>query len=233
MRIEIVADPAALAERAAAVVAATVRRKRSAVVALPTGRTPLGLYRRLAASDLDTSRIRVVSIDEYLGVAPTDPVSLFGWLERTVLVPLAIDPARVVRVAADDPDPARACRAYERRLAALGGLDLAVLGLGWNGHVAFNEPGSRPSSRTRVVALTPGTVERNRSYWQDRAPPARGVTIGLATLLAARRILLLAAGAEKAAILHAVLHGPISPSVPASLLRRGRLFVVADRAAHG
>jgi glucosamine-6-phosphate deaminase len=232
MRLHVVKDPKELAERAAAIVAATVRRKRSAIIAFPTGHTPLGLYQRLSAMpDLDASRMSVVSIDEYLGVAPDDETSLFGWLRRVAIEPLGIPPDRVLRVPADDPNPARACRAFERHIKRIGGLDLAVLGLGWNGHVAFNEPGSRASSRTRVVALTPGTVARNRRYWKGREPPSHGVTIGIRTLLEARRILLLVAGEEKAAVLHAALRGPITPKVPASLVRQGRLTVIADRAA--
>src|SRR5438105_15690379 len=114
MRIHVVEDPDELADRAAAIVASTIRRKRGAVIALPTGRTPLELYRRLAAlPDLDMGRVIAVSIDEYLGVAPGDAISLFGWLRRVALEPLGVAPDRVLRVPADEADLARACRAFD------------------------------------------------------------------------------------------------------------------------
>jgi glucosamine-6-phosphate deaminase len=227
--LHVLPDEGALAERATAMVEAALRRKRSLVVGCPTGRTPLGLYERLVGSPAD--RMRAVALDEYAGIGPEHPRSLYGWLDRALLAPLGVDDARILRIEAEAEDRARACRAYDRRLAAWGGLDLCILGLGWNGHVAFNEPGSRATSPTRVVDLTEGTRARNRDYWEGGRVPAQGVTIGLARILAARRILLLVSGSDKAAILAAALRGPMSPAVPASLLRRGRLTVLADRAS--
>jgi glucosamine-6-phosphate deaminase len=218
---------------AADLIGAVLRRKPSAVIGLPTGQTPLGAYRRLAAvrPELRTSRLRVVSLDEYLGVGPQDRISLFGWLHRAVLGPLHIADERVLRLPGDGPEPQLACAGFDRRLQRLGGFDLLVLGLGWNGHVAFNEPGSPPAAPTRIVALQPGTVRRNLGYWRGRPVPTFGVTIGMRQILRARRIFLLVSGPSKARILAAALNGPLTPAVPASLLRLGRLTVLADSAA--
>lgn len=236
-RLRIVPDYNRLSEVAAGFVAAAVRRKPSAVIGLPTGRTPLGVYRRLAAlrwQGLDTSRLTVVSLDEYLGVGPDNPISLFGWLRRAALKPLGIADSHILRLPADAAEPQTACAAFDRRLQRLGGFDLVVLGLGWNGHVAFNEPGSPPAARTRIVALQPGTIERNLGYWRGgRIVPSYGMTIGMRSILRAKRILLLVSGSRKARILAATLCGPITRAVPASLLRFGNLTVIADRHAAG
>jgi glucosamine-6-phosphate deaminase len=103
--------------------------------------------------------------------------------------------------------------------------------LGWNGHVAFNEPGSPADAKTRIVALHRGTIERNRRYWRGRAIPSYGITIGMQSILRAKYILLLVSGSQKARVLQTALEGPITPAVPASLLRRGHLIVLADRGA--
>ncbi len=232
--LRVAPDYRRLSETGANLIAAVLRRKPSAIIGLPTGRTPLGTYRRLAAlrrRGLDTSRFRLVSLDEYLGVGPRDPISLFGWLQRAVLHPLRIASEKVLRLPADCAEPQIACAAFDRRLQRLGGFDLVVLGLGWNGHVAFNEPGSPLNAPTRIVALQSGTVRRNLGYWRGRRVPTYGVTIGMRQILRAKGILLLVSGSAKARILASVLRGPITPAVPASFLRLGRLTVLADRAA--
>lgn len=233
--LRIVDDYDALSDLAAEIFVAVVGARHRAVVGLPTGRTPLGLYRRLALlrrSGFDFSGLKVVCLDEYLGVGPESPISLFAWLHRAVIGPLGIGQGRVLRLPSDDREPSLACAGFDRRLDREGRLDLVVLGLGWNGHVGFNEPGSPPSARTRIVALDPGTRERNRRYWAGRSDiPAYGMTIGLRDIIRAGHILLLVSGRNKARILKASLRGPVTPRVPASLLRRGRLTVLADRPA--
>ena len=135
----------------------------------------------------------------------------------------------------DAPDPEGACRAYDRALQAAGGFDLAVLGLGPNGHLGFNEPPCGREAPTRVVSLTPQSVESNARYWGGpEQVPRRALTAGMAVLLTARRILLLAAGESKADILRRTLEGPINPDVPASYLQTvPGVTVIADRAAAG
>ncbi len=134
--LRIVQDYNRLSEAAAGFVAAVIRRRPSAVIGLPTGRTPLGVYRRLAAlrhQGLDTSRLMVVSLDEYLGVDPDDAISLFGWLRRAALEPLGIADSHILLLPADAAEPQIACAAFDKRLQQVGGFDLVMLGLGGTG----------------------------------------------------------------------------------------------------
>jgi glucosamine-6-phosphate deaminase len=177
--------------------------------------------------------VSIVQLDEYLGLEPDDRRALFGWMERTVIQPLAIDAGRVARLPTDG-DVDAACAAFERELDARGGLDLVILGLGTNGHLGFNEPPSSASSETRTVDLTADTIAANARYWgSERDVPTRAVTLGLRPLLEARHILLLVAGASKHAIVRRALEGPVGEDIPASFVReaRGAVTVLVDRAA--
>ena len=236
--VTIVRDEAALARRAADVVAETVGRSPAAAIAVPTGSTPLGMFaeliERVGRGEVDLSAVHLFCLDEYLGVRPEDPNSLTGWLRRVFLEPAGIDPARVHALPAHDPDPAAGAARYEAELAARGGLELAVLGLGPNGHVAYNEPGAAADSRTRVVDLAPESIARASASWEpEGATPSRAMTIGVGTLLEARRIVLIVGGEAKAEMLRRTLREPMSAEVPASWLRLAgeRLEVVADEAA--
>ena len=236
--LTVVPDEAALGRLTADVVAGTVARAPEAAIAVPTGSTPLGMFAELVArvrrDELDLSRVHVFCLDEYLGVRPEDPNSLTGWLERSFLTPAGVDPTRVHALPATDPDPVAAAARYEAELAARGGLELAVLGLGPNGHVAYNVPGSAADSRTRVLALTPESIAQASAYWAGALPiPSRAMTVGVGTLLEARRIVLIVAGEAKAEMLRRTLREPMTADVPASWLRLAgsRLAVIADAAA--
>ncbi len=231
-------DEQAMGRRAADGVAATVERTPEAAICLPTGNTPLPMFaeliERVGEGKLDLSRVHLFCLDEYVGVATDDPNSLTGWLRQALIQPAELDPARVHSLPATDRDPAAAAARYEAELAALGGLELAVLGLGPNGHVAYNEPGSASDSRTRVLDLTPESIEQASAYWEGSvAIPRRAMTIGVGTLLEARHLLLIVAGAGKAEVLRRALREPMSADVPASWLRLAgdRLEVIVDEAA--
>jgi glucosamine-6-phosphate deaminase len=235
--IDVVDDASWLARVGADVVAAVVRADGPVTIVPATGETPVGMYAELAErrarGDLDTDGVSIVQLDEYLGLEPGDRRALFGWMERTVIEPLAIDPGRVARLPTDG-DVEGACAAFDRALAARGGIDLAILGLGTNGHVGFNEPPSDATSTTRTVQLTSDTIAANARYWGTEGDvPTRAVTLGLRTLLDARHILLLVAGASKHAIVRRALEGPVGEDVPASFVReaRGSVTVLVDRAA--
>jgi glucosamine-6-phosphate deaminase len=236
--LTIVPDAVAMSAAAADIVADVLRARPHAVISLPTGSTPLGMFDVLAArssrGEIDFSDVELFCLDDYLGVSPDDPNSLTGWLWRSLIARVNIDPARVHAVPATAADPDRAAADYERALAARGGLDLAVLGMGANGHIAFNEPGSSADSRTRVVTLAPETVAQGSGYWDDTTPvPHRAMTVGVGTLLEARRIVLIVSGENKAEALRRALEESMSAEVPASWLRLAgsRLEVIADEDA--
>lgn len=236
--LTIVPDEQAMSRLAAHAIAATVSQRPEAAIAVPTGSTPLGMFadlvERVRRGDLDLSRVHLYCLDDYLGVGPDDPNSLTGWLQRAFLDPAGIDPNRVHAVPATDPDPAAAVLRYEAELAARGGLELAIVGLGPNGHVAYNEPGSTVGSRTRVVRLTPQSMAQASAYWEGAVPiPDHAVTVGVGTLLEARRIIFIVSGEGKAEMLRRTLHDPMNADVPASWLRSAaaRLEVIADESA--
>jgi glucosamine-6-phosphate deaminase len=235
----VVADAEAAGRAAAHIVTETVRGKPEAALAVPTGSTPLPMFAELIArvrrGELDLSRVHLFCLDEYVGVATMDPVSLTGWLSRLFFIPAGIPVSHVRTLPSTDPDPAAGLRAYEADLAARGGLDLAVLGLGANGHIAYNEPGSAADSRTRVLTLTPESVTQAAGYFAGRTVPTQAMTIGVGTLLEAHRIVLIVTGAGKTAILRRTLSEPMCADVPASWLRLAgnRLTVIADEAAAG
>jgi len=205
------------------------------VLAVPTGTTPLGMFgelvARVGAGELDLSGVHLFCLDEYVGVEPDDPNSLTGWLKRSFVDPAGIPWERVHAVDATSPDPDRAAAAYDAQIVAAGGLDLAVLGLGPNGHIAYNEPGSAADSRTRVVDLTPESIAQASAYWTPGVEtPSRAITVGVGTLLESRRLVLIVSGSAKADMLRRALEAPPDASVPASWLRLAgdRLRVVAD-----
>lgn len=238
-RVQVVDDVAGLSRAGADLVTRLVHADGPVTVVPATGETPVKMYAELAArrarGDLDTSGVSVVQLDEYLGLASDDRRTLFGWMDRTVLEPLAIDPGRVERLPTGG-DLDEACAAFDRTLAARGGIDVAILGLGVNGHLGFNEPPSDAASGTRTVELTPATIAANARYWgTERDVPTRAVTLGMHPLLDARAIVLLVSGAGKREIVHRALEGPVREDVPASFVRqaRGTVTVIVDRAAWG
>jgi glucosamine-6-phosphate deaminase len=239
MRLIVVDDYEAMSRSGADEVAAVIADRPEATVLVATGDTPMGLYRELAARReqglLDASRMRVAQLDEYLGVGPDDRRSLFGWMLRSFVAPLGVPLANVIRLPGEPADPDAACRDYDAAVAAAGGVDLAILGLGPNGHLGFNEPPVTADAPTRVVALTPESLESNARYWggSDHVPE-RALTAGMTVLLAARQTLLVVSGTHKRSILERTLRDPVSGDVPASYLRQAvNVTVLADRAAAG
>lgn len=227
-------DPSALAVAAADLIAAQVRARPELSILVATGSTPMATYaelaRRVQAGTLDMGRVTAVQLDEYLGLEAHDSRSLWSWMKRSFVAPLGV--TRTLRLDAAGSDPQRACADYDAALTALGGIDLAVLGLGSNGHLGFNEPPSPASAPTRAVDLTPQSRASNRAYWGQDVP-GQALTAGMNVILAARTTLLLVTGAHKRGVLRRVLGGPQTPDLPASLLAGEGVSVLADRAALG
>lgn len=236
-RMTVVETDHDVAVAAADRVAQVLAQDPSAAISLPTGSTPLGMYReilrRVRAGELDISQMNLFLLDEYLGQTKEDEASLTNWLEKEFLGPGQIH-EHVHYVPSAEPDPEAAAARYDAELTAFGGLKLAVLGLGPNGHIAFNEPGSAHDSRTRVLTLTPESRNQSSAYWDGREEiPARAMTVGVGTLLEAEQIVLIVTGANKAEMLRKALEEPMTAEIPASWLRLAadRLEVIADKAA--
>jgi glucosamine-6-phosphate deaminase len=224
MQVVVCADGAELARRAAALLVDRLHGKPALAMAVPAGRTPRAMYARLAAAHAaDPSlfaRMRVFAVDELCPPAPTDG---YFWRQiRSELLAWARVPeGRQHPFRVDAADLGAMCREYEAALRAAGGLDLVMLGLGPNAHLASNEPGSPPDSRTRPVELLRGTVEYilTDDVIQG-AVSSRAVTLGLGTILEAREVVVLVQGAHKRAAVRAMLEGPVTAEVPASILQR-------------
>jgi glucosamine-6-phosphate deaminase len=230
------ADAADLAHRSARVIADAITEDPRAALLVATGNSPMATYAELAElharGELDTSKVRPFQLDEYLDLRPDDPRSLSGWMRRSFTRPLGIADERVTWLEADG-DIDESCARYARAVRAAGGFDLAVLGLGPNGHLGFNEPPSAADAPTREVVLTPESLASNAVYWGDDVP-RRAVTAGMDLIMRARRVLVLVSGGHKQTILERMLAGAPSADCPASLLRlRDGVTVVADRAALG
>jgi len=216
MRLIAARDAHELARLGADVIAAQLAREPRSLLALPTGRTPLGLYeelaRRVRAGALSLRAARIVNLDEFLGIPPGDAASYAAFIQRHVVAPLGLTAEHVRLWRGDAADPLAETRALEAQIAAWGGIDLAILGLGANGHVAFNEPGTPRHRRAHVARLADST--RAAAQGPDGRPaPLEGLTLGLADLLEARRLLLLIAGAkpEARAALHRGIEDPQWP----------------------
>ena len=220
MRIEILADEAAVAVRAADLVCDAVRAKLDALLALPTGNTPVLAYaelaRRVAAGTADFSRASIYAIDEFAGSTRTTPGTNSVFYREHVRLGQRV--LHCPNPSAQDPD--EHIRAFADAIRRAGGIDLCMLGIGTNGHIAFNEPGSTHDSRADVVELTRASREAHAATFGSLdAVPARGMTLGVADLLEARSIVVLATGARKTAIVRRAIEGAPTADVPASWLQ--------------
>ncbi len=209
-------------------------------IGVATGATPLPLYQELASRTatgaVDLSRATLVALDEYVGLGQQNSRSYAAYVRDVIARPLQVDPALVLVPDGLAADPDREAEAYERAILAMGGIDVQIAGLGANGHLGFNEPGSALDSTTRTVALSDQTRHDNARFFGDRLVdvPTRAITQGLGTVNRARSIVLLVKGARKAPALQATLNGPVTSAVPASILQRHpRVTVIADRSAAG
>jgi glucosamine-6-phosphate deaminase len=229
----IVPTPAEAAELAADLLADVVLRNPTAVLGFATGSTPQASYHALARRDLDVRRIRGFALDEYIGLPAGHPQSYRSVIDRDVVSALGLQPGSVRLPGDDGLDLAGAGDRYERDIVAAGGIDLQILGIGSNGHVGFNEPGSSLESRTRISVLTQSTRRANERFFASLEDvPIHCLTQGLGTIRAARRLLLLAFGDGKADAVARALEGPLTSTVPASVLQlHPDAMAIVDEAA--
>lgn len=237
MEIVILPSPSDVARAAADEIALLVESQPTSVLGLATGSSPLGVYEELAmraeAGTLDFSSTRAFALDEYLGIPADQPQSYAHVIESSVIRPLRMNPSFVQVPDGRAHDLEAACVRFESAIAAAGGVDLQILGIGANGHIGFNEPTSSFASRTRIKTLTPQTRADNARFFPSLDNvPTHCITQGLGTIMEARRIVLVAQGAAKANAISAAVEGPVSSICPASILQhhpRATLFV--DEAA--
>jgi glucosamine-6-phosphate deaminase len=219
---ETLPDYDVLSDRAAEIFLEAILRNPRAVLGLPTGRTPVKMYERVvAACGRKYHCFRDVvtfNLDEYAGIERTHPGSYYTFMKQHLFNFIDIDPANahIPNGAAVDIDAE--CARYERDIATAGGLDVTFLGLGSNGHIAFNEPGTPFDSRTRVVTLTESTRAANASLFPDGRVPTHAITMGIATILESKSIVLLASGEKKQAAIERLRSGDSSEEFPASAL---------------
>jgi glucosamine-6-phosphate deaminase len=228
VRTRIFPTPRAAAGTLAAAVSRAVAANPSLVLGLPTGRTPIPFYRELVklhqAGGVDLSAVETFNLDEFVGLAPSDPRSYRAFMQRHLFDHVNIARRNIHVLNGRSEDPGRECRRFEQRIARSGGIDLLILGLGTNGHIGFNEPGRHLIARTHVARLTRITRRANAALFNFRAEdvPRQALSMGIATILDARRIVLLATGAGKASCVARMITGPITPRLPASFLQLHR-----------
>jgi glucosamine-6-phosphate deaminase len=201
-------------------------------VMLAAGNTPLELYRLVGARKLSLPNLNIFALDEYVGVPLNEPRNCANLIRRTAVEPWGVPAACYYTVSSLETDALESVQRHERRITEAGGLDVIVLGLGQNGHLGFNEPGSTENSAGRVLDLDAISIEANRKWFNGDYAPARGVTVGMKTILAARRVLIMAYGPHKAAAVDAMLNGPRAEQCQASFLQgHADVSVLLDHAA--
>lgn len=230
-----------LSREAARIVAHAVSSNPSVTLGLATGSTTLGLYQELVRihkeQGSDFSKVVTFNLDEYLGLAAEHPQSFHRFMRENFFDHVNADPAKIhIPDGTIDGHYEEYCLAYERAIRQAGGIDLQILGIGRNGHVGFNEPTSSFASRTRLKVLTSETIRDNRKFFSPgEEVPECAITMGIGTILEARKILLLATGAAKAESVAQAIEGPITASVTASCLQLHPdvTFVIDEAAASG
>lgn len=221
--------------QAARIVAALIREKPDAVLGLATGSSPMPLYEALARENLDLRRVRGFSLDEYLGLGPTEKHSYAQIIRREVVDRLGLTPSLIQTPDGRASDASHEASGFDACIRSAGGVDLQILGIGSNGHLAFNEPPCSFTSRTRVVELADSTRKDNARFFDSLEDvPTHAITQGMGTISEARHLLLIAHGQRKAEAAARAIEGPITEDFPASMIQvHPHVTVILDEAAAG
>jgi glucosamine-6-phosphate deaminase len=238
LKIHIFKDDRALAKTLAVQIAATIGGRPDIVLGLPTGRTPIRLYHELgvlhAHHQADFSNATTFNLDEFLGIEPTHPGSYRAFMDEHLFSRVNLNPERIHMLNGVAPDPDAECARYERAIDDAGGIELQLLGIGTNGHIGFNEPARELAGRTHRVRLKASTRHSNATLFGgdlDKVP-VEALSIGMGTILKARRIVLIATGKSKAKCVDRAVNGPITTKMPASFLQLHRdVELMLDEAA--
>ena len=223
---------------AANIISAQIILKPDCVLGLATGSTPVGTYENLVEwykqGDLDFSQVTSVNLDEYKGLSGNNDQSYRYFMNKNLFDHVNIDKSRTFVPNGLEPDSEKASKEYDAIIESVGGVDLQLLGIGHNGHICFNEPADEFCKGTHCVDLTASTIEANKRFFEkEEDVPRQAYTIGIGTIMKAKKILLVASGADKAEIIAKSLTGPVTPQVPASILQfHNDVTVVCDEAAY-
>lgn len=237
MQIVILNDAAAVAAYGANIIATQLQQKPTSVLGLATGSTPVALYQQLIAKnktgEISFSQATTFNLDEYLGLTDEHPQSYRHFMNEQLFNHVDINKGNTFVPPGDAANPVKACHEYEAKICDAGGVDVQLLGIGRNGHIGFNEPSSGLTSRTRVKTLTKATIEDNaRFFASDEYQPHLSITMGIGTILEAKKVLLLATGEKKADAVLAMIEGPLMAKCPASALQLHQdAVIVIDKAA--
>lgn len=226
-----------LSRKAANIIRAQVILKPDCVLGLATGSSPVGTYQNLVKwyqnGDLDFSNVSSINLDEYRGLRPDNDQSYRYFMDTNLFNHINIDKSKTFVPNGLEEDSQKACDDYDQIIETMGGVDLQLLGLGHNGHIGFNEPSESFPSGTHCVDLAPSTIEANKRFFASEADvPRQAYTMGIRSIMLAKKIVMVVSGEDKAEILKNVVNGPITPQVPASVLQLHRdVVIVADEAA--
>ena len=237
MKIYKAKDYKDMSRKAANIISAQVIMKPNCVLGLATGSTPIGTYDQLVEwynkGDLDFSEVTTVNLDEYKGLPRTNDQSYYYFMHQHLFDRVNIDPERTNVPNGMEPDAEKECGRYEELIRSLGGVDLQLLGLGHNGHIGFNEPGEAFEKETHCVDLTDSTIEANKRFFASADDvPKQAYTMGIKTIMQAKKILIVVNGENKADIVERAFFGPVTPEVPASILQlHNDVTLVGDEAA--
>lgn len=237
MKIYKAKDYKDMSRKAANIISAQVIMKPNCVLGLATGSTPIGTYDQLVEwynkGDLDFSEVTTVNLDEYKGLPRMNDQSYYYFMHQHLFDRVNIDPERTNVPNGMEPDAEKECGRYEELIRSLGGVDLQLLGLGHNGHIGFNEPGEAFEKETHCVDLTESTIEANKRFFASADDvPKQAYTMGIKTIMQAKKILIVVNGENKADIVERAFFGPVTPEVPASILQlHNDVTLVGDEAA--
>lgn len=237
MRIYVTEDYNAMSRRVAQILASQVILKPDCVLGLATGSTPVGAYKQLVEwykqGDLDFSQVRSINLDEYVGLAPTHDQSYRYFMQTNLFDHINIAPDNTNVPDGLAKDTAAECQRYNEVIHALGPIDLQLLGMGHNGHIGFNEPADEFERETHLVDLTETTIQANARFFASaNEVPRQAMTMGIQSIMQAKKVLVAVSGKEKAAIVKKAFTGPVVPQVPASILRlHPDVILVGDKAA--
>ena len=221
-----------MSRKAANIISAQVIMKPACVLGLATGGTPVGTYAQLIdwynKGDLDFSEVTTVNLDEYRGLPRTHEQSYWYFMQKNLFEHVNVRPDHIHVPDGSNPDAEAACKEYDQIIHDVGGIDLQLLGIGIDGHIGFNEPGEAFELGTHCVTLKPETIEANKRFFEGNEDlvPKQAYTMGIKTIMQARKVLMVVNGKDKAEIIRKAFFGPVTPEVPASILQMHPDFIL-------